>query len=104
MRNNKRTLLQRIFFIHPEKPSVFSLLVHIIESVFTGGIFLILLFGCAIILYFHYNNFETGNLLAALLGIVTLLAFYRGCAAWQQDLENIRRRKVMMRNGSQRRA
>lgn len=102
MRNNKRTLLQRIFFIHPDKPSVFSLLVHIIGSVFTGGTFLILLFGCAIILFFHYNNFETDNLLAGLLGIITLMAFYRGCAAWQQELENIRRRKVAMRNGRQR--
>ena len=101
MQNNKRTLLQRLLRIQPNKPTVFTLLAHIIESVFTGGILLILLPGCAIIAFFYYNNFSIENLLVLLIGTITVVAFHRGCVAWQQDLDEYRRRKSGMRHSHQ---
>ena len=93
MQNHKRTLLQRLLRIQPNKPTVLTLLAHIIESAFTGGMLLILLLGCAIIAFFYYSNFSIENLLVLLLGTFIVVAFYRGCAAWQQDLDKHRRRK-----------
>jgi hypothetical protein len=101
MRNDKRTLLQRLLRIQPNKPTVFTLLAHVIESVFTGGILLILLPGCAIIAFFYYNGFSIENLLVLLIGTITVVAFYRGCVAWQQDLDEYRRRKSGMRHSHQ---
>ena len=101
MRNDKRTLLQQLLRIQPNKPTAFTLLAHIIESVFTGGMFMILLFGGTIIAFFYYNNFSIENLLVLQLGVVIVVAFYRGCVVWQQDLDEYRRRKSGLRHSHQ---
>ena len=102
MQYSKRTLLQRVLHLKPGKPTVVTLLVHIIKSAFTGGILLILMFGSAVIAFFHFNNFSTENLLALLLGTVIVVAFFRGCTAWQQDLDDYRRRKSGMHHTHER--
>jgi len=68
------------------RPTVFTLLSHIVASAFSGGILLILAFGGALVTFLYYNNFSPDNLLALLFGTIIVLAFYRGCLVWQQDL------------------
>ncbi|HBE93611.1 MAG TPA: hypothetical protein DDW55_14255 [Gammaproteobacteria bacterium] len=48
--------------------------------------FLVLAFGGVFVTFLYYNNFSPDNLLALLFGTITVMAFYRGCQAWQQDL------------------
>ena len=97
MRYSKRTSLQKVLHLKPGKPTVFTLLAHIIKSAFTSGIFLILLFGSAVIAFFYFNSFPTENLLALLLGTIIVLSFCRGCSAWQHDLDEHRKRKSGIR-------
>jgi len=68
------------------RPTVVTLLNHILASAFTGGMFLVLVFGGALITFLYYNNFSPDNLLVLLFGTIIVMAFYRGCVAWQQDL------------------
>jgi len=93
MWNSRRKLRKKI----PGKktatrPTVFTLLRHILASAFTGGMFLILLFGGAFVAFLYYNHFPAENYLVLLLGIIVISAFYRGCVAWQQDLDEYRKR------------
>lgn len=87
MRKSRRTLLHRVLRIQPTaRPTVFTLLTHIVASAFTGGMFLVLAFGSALVTFLYYNNFSPDSLLALLFGTIIVMAFYRGCQAWQQDL------------------
>ena len=79
------------------KPTVFTLLVHIVTSAFTGGIFLVLVSGGALVAFLYYNSFPPDNLLALLLGTIVMMSFYRGCVAWQQDLDEYRKHVSYMR-------
>lgn len=97
MRYSKRTLLQKVLHLKPGEPTIFSLLTHIIKSAFTGGMLLILIFGSAVIAFFHFNSFSIANLLVLLLGTVVVVAFCRGCSAWQQDLDEYRKHKSGIR-------
>ena len=54
--------------------------------------FLILVFGGALVTFLYYNNFPPDNLLVLLFGTIIVMAFYRGCLAWQQDLDTYRSR------------
>ena len=81
-----------------EKPTIFSLLTHIVSSAFTGGMLLILAFGGAIVTYLYYNHVTTEHLPVLLLGIVIVSAFFRGCYAWQQDLNEYHRYKSGIRH------
>ena len=76
----------------PARPTVLTLLARIVTSVFTGGMFLILAFGGALVTFLYYNNFSPDNLLVLLFGTIIVMAFYRGCQAWQQDLNAYRSR------------
>lgn len=93
MRMHRRTPSRRVLRRRsPARPTVITLLTHIVASVFTGGMFLVLAFGGAVITFLYYNNFSPENLLVLLLGSVIVTAFYRGCVAWQQDLNDYRSR------------
>ena len=99
MRMNRRTPRQRILRRQgPTRPTVFTLLDHIVASAFTGGMFLILAFGGALVIFLYYNNFSPDNLLALLFGTIVVMAFYRGCLAWQQDLNTFRTRMSDIRH------
>jgi len=98
MRTSRRTMRRSVLRKQPvAKPTVFTLLTHIMASTFTGGMFLILVFGSALVTLLYYNNFAPDNLLVLLLGIIIVMAFYRGCQAWQQDLNNYRRHMSAIR-------
>ena len=87
MRNSRRTPSRRTLRRQQvARPTVFTLLTHIVASAFTGGMFLVLAFGGVFVTFLYYNNFSPDNLLALLFGTITVMAFYRGCQAWQQDL------------------
>jgi predicted lipid-binding transport protein (Tim44 family) len=75
------------------KPTTLTLITRIVESAFTGGMLLILAFGSLIITFMYYNHFTIDNLLVLLIGTVIVSAFYRGCLAWQHDLNEYRRHK-----------
>ena len=93
MRMNRQTPRQRILRRQrPARPTAFTLLAHIVTSAFTGGMFLILVFGGALVTFLYYNNFPPDNLLVLLFGTIIVMAFYRGCLAWQQDLDTYRSR------------
>lgn len=99
MRNSRRTQRQNKSRIKPApRPTVFTLLVHIVSSAFTGGMFLILLFGGALTALLHYNSFPLDNMLVLLLGTIVMMAFYRGCMAWQHDLDKYRKHVSHMRH------
>ena len=58
MRNSRRTASRRILRRQQAaRPTVFTLLTHIVASAFTGGMFLILAFGGALVVFLTYNNF-----------------------------------------------
>jgi len=99
MRMNRRTPRQRILYKQrPARPTVFTLLTHIVAAAFTGGMFLILAFGGALVIFLYYNNFSPDNLLALLFGTILVMAFYRGCLAWQQDLNTFHSRMPDIRH------
>ena len=90
---NKRTPRQRVLRSQrPARPTVSTLLAHIVASAFTDGIFLILVFGGALVTFLYYNNFSPDNPLALLFGTIIVISFYRGCQAWQQDMNTYRSR------------
>ena len=90
---NRRTSRRRILRRQrPARPTVFTLLTHIVASAFTDGMLLILAFGGALVTFLYYNNFSPDNLLVLLFGAIIVMAFYRGCLAWQQDLNTYRSR------------
>ena len=70
------------------KPSVSRLLAHIFSSTFSGGMITLLALGTAFIVFLGYHNIATGNYFALLFGSIIVLAFLRGCKAWQQDLND----------------
>ena len=80
------------------KPTTLTLITRIVEAAFTGGMLLILAFGGAIVTFLYYNHFTTDYLVVLLLGTVIVSAFYRGCLAWQHDLNEYRRYKSKMRH------
>lgn len=99
MRSKRRAQLQKSVRIRlAEKPTTLTLITRIVESAFTGGMLLILAFGSMIITFMYYNHFSTENLLVLLIGTVIVSAFYRGCLAWQHDLNEYRRHKSKMRH------
>ena len=82
----------------PASPTVLTLLAHIVASAFSGGMFLILAFGGALVIFLSYNNFSSDNLLVLLFGTIIVMAFYRGCLAWQRDLDTYRSRMSDIRH------
>ena len=87
MRMSARTRSKAILCIKPvARPSVFTLLKHITASAMTGGMLLFLVFGATIITFLHYNDYPSENFLMILFGTIIVTAFFRGCQAWQQDL------------------
>ena len=80
------------------KPTTLTLITRIVEAAFTGGMLLILAFGGAIVTFLYYNHFTTDYLVVLLIGTVIVSAFYRGCLAWQHDLNEYRRYKSKMRH------
>ena len=99
MRNSRRTPSRRgLRRQQAARPTVFTLLLHIVASAFTGGMLQILAFGGALVIFLTYNNFSPDNLLALLFGTITVMAFYRGCLAWQQDLNEYQSRMADIRH------
>ena len=87
MRNSKRARRQAIRRAKPAaRPTAFTLLMHIVASAFSGGMLLILAFGASLVAFLYYNHFPLDNLLALLVGTIIVVSFYRGCVAWQHDL------------------
>lgn len=80
------------------KPTTLTLITRIVEAAFTSGMLLILAFGGAIVTFLYYNHFTTDYLVVLLIGTVIVSAFYRGCLAWQHDLNEYRRYKSKMRH------
>ena len=70
------------------KPSVSRLLAHIFSSTFSGGMITLLALGTAFSVFLGDHNIATGNYFALLFGSIIVLAFLRGCKAWQQDLND----------------
>jgi hypothetical protein len=96
---NRRTSPRKVLRRQPPaRPTVSTLLTHIAASAFTGGMFLVLVFGGAIITFLFYNNYQPDNLLVLLFGTIIIMAFYRGCLAWQQDLDEYRSQMSGMRH------
>jgi len=96
---NRRTPRQRVLSRQgPARPTVFTLLAHIVASAVTGGMFLILAFGGALVTFLYYNDFSPDNLLALLFGTIIVMAFYHGCVAWQKDLNTYRSRMSDIRH------
>lgn len=88
MRKSRKKSFEKVQRRQPaaRAPTVFTLLAHIVAAAFTGGMLLALAFGGALATFLYYNHFSLDNLLVLLFGTVMVMAFYRGCQAWQQDL------------------
>ncbi|MGB5177113.1 MAG: hypothetical protein WBP44_00140 [Gammaproteobacteria bacterium] len=71
-----------------DRPSATHLLGHIFSSLFSSGMFSLLVPGVAIIVFLGYQDIPTGNYYALLFGACTVLAFVQGCKAWQEDRNN----------------
>ncbi len=93
MRNSRRTLRQGIRRVKPAaRPTAFTLLMHIVTAAFTSGMLLVLVFGGSLVAFLYYNQFPPDNLLVMLLGTIVVMSFYRGCVAWQHDLDEYHKR------------
>ena len=68
------------------RPTVLSLLGHILKSAFAGEVLWITAPGGALLAYLYVNRVASPNLLVILLMAVVVLAFLRGCREWQKDL------------------
>jgi len=87
MRMSSRTRSMAVLRIKwVAKPSVFTLLKHIAASTMTGGMIMLFVFGGAIVTFLHYNNYPSENFLMVLFSTIVVTAFFRGCQAWQKDL------------------
>ncbi len=73
------------------KPSVSRLLAHIFSSAFSSGMISLLALGTAFVVFLGYHNIPTANYYVLLFGSIIVLAFLRGCKAWQQDLNDYQR-------------
>lgn len=71
-----------------DKPSVSSLIAHIISFAFSSSMISLLALVTAIIVFLEYHNIATGNYFALLFGTVFVAALLRGCKAWQQELND----------------
>ena len=69
-----------------KKPTVLTMLGHILTSAFTGEVLWITVPGGALFAYLYVNKVAPTNLLVLLLVAVVVLAFLRGCKEWQKDL------------------
>ncbi len=89
MANSSSRMLREIHKRHGlDRPSVASLLSHIFSHVFRGAMISLLIFGSAVIAYLHYYGIPSGNCFALLISTITVLSFFHGCKAWQEDLNN----------------
>lgn len=89
MANTRSRMMQEIHDRHGvDKPCVSGLLAHIFASVFSNGMLSLLVFGVAVIAFLGYSNIPTGNYLVLLIGSIVMVAFLRGCQAWQEDHNN----------------
>ena len=89
MAHTRTRIMQEIHDIQGmSKPSVSRLLAHIFSSAFSGGMISLLALGTAFVVFLGYHNIATGNYFALLFGTIIVLAFLRGCKAWQQDLDD----------------
>ena len=99
MRSTRRAQHQKSVRVQlAGKPTTLTLATRIVEAAFTGGMLLIMAFGGAIVTFMYYNHYTIDNLLVLLIGTVIVSAFYRGCLAWQHDMNEYRRYKSKMRH------
>jgi hypothetical protein len=70
------------------KPPVYRLLAHIVSSAFSKEMVSLLILGSAIIAFLSVNNIPSSNYFALLICTIIVLAFLRGCNAWQKDLDD----------------
>ena len=92
MAYTRTRMMQEIHHIQGmNKPSVSSLLAHILSSAFSSGMIILLALGTVFVLFLGHHNIATGNYFALLFGTIIVLAFLRGCKAWQQDLNDYQR-------------
>ncbi len=82
-------MMQEINEIHGmHRPSVRSLLGHILSSTISTATVSLFIVGGAIIAFLHYRNIPFGDYFTLLLVCIAVLAFLQGCKAWQADLEH----------------
>ena len=96
----KRTRAARLVHLDEEfpRPTVLSLLGHILKSAFVGEVLWITAPGGALLAYLYVNRVASPNLLVILLVAVVVLAFLRGCREWQKDLEIYRKSLLNLGN------
>lgn len=80
------------------KPNVLTLLGRILQSAFSGDVLWITAPGGALLTYLYVNRVASLNLIVLLLGAVVVLAFLRGCKAWQKDLDSYHKALSNLRN------
>ena len=80
------------------RPTIVTLLGHVLKSVFTTEVLWITAPGGAIVGFLYLTGIALDKLLVALIGAVVVLAFLRGCRAWQRDLAFYRRSQSSQRH------
>ena len=85
-------MMQEINEIHGlRRPSVGSLLGHILSSVISSASVLLFVVGSTIIGFLLHYNIPSGDYFTLLLACIAVLAFLQGCKAWQADLDRYQR-------------
>ena len=70
------------------RPTVGSLLGHILSSTISAATVTLFIAGSAIIGLLHYYNAPYGDYFILILVCIAVLAFLQGCKAWQADLDH----------------
>ena len=81
-----------------QRPTVLSLLGHILKSAFSGDVLWITAPVGALLAYLYINNVASINMLVLLLMAIVVLAFLRGCKEWQKDLDLYHRSLANLHN------
>ncbi len=85
------------------RPGGGSLLLHILKGIYSDGMQIpaLLCIGMTVALY--YEKFPYHQSIAGLLiGSIVLIGLFRGCASWQQELSDYRRRLASLHFQQQR--
>ena len=85
-------VMQEINEIHGlRRPTVGSLLEHILSSTISAATVTLFIAGSAIIGLLHYYNAPYGDYFILILVCIAVLAFLQGCKDWQADLDHFQK-------------
>jgi hypothetical protein len=77
------------------RPTALSLITHILRSLVTDGMQWLLIPAVLLVMYLRHIHFGQEILPVVIFGGLAIMAILNGCKAWQSDLDEYRRHRVL---------